>query len=273
MTLYLGSKAIGVSKIVGKSSEDDEKFGANINNFLGDVDENGVLGPSDEPFSLDLTGVSTVTYLTWRYRFNNLPCTKVIADDLTRVGGGAFFHAFELCPILEEISFASLEILDANSAFCYAFDSCPKLNKINLRKLKKVSSGSVFENVFSGSTFSETLLGIEEIFPALEEISGDKAFFMFVNYDYYKSKPLIFPMLKKISGSGSRFTSTFGTIVTTDTIWHFPNVTEITNYVWNINASYTGEIHFAAARQAEIEACAGYANKWGFLGATIYFDL
>ena len=52
-----------------------------------------------------------------------------------------------------------------------------------------------------------------------------------------------------------------------------PKCTSFANeYVFQECAALTA-IHFAAANEAKMEACAGYSTKWGAVNATVYFDL
>lgn len=248
------------------------KFGASIDSFLGDVDANGVYQKPSE-FVLNLAGVKKTTYSgTFQYAFANTNCTKAIANDLIHASNNSFQYAFYNCGKLEEALFESLEeIVNGFFEFHHTFSNCNNLKSLKFSKLRTVSGGSVFQ----GSVDITKTFNVEEIFPVLEEISGSQVFDSFLYYPNYASarKPIIFPSVKKITGHTSQYSSTFGTSYNSGLIWHFPSATQFTGYIWNISSSYTGEIHFAAANREAIEACDGYANKWGFVGATIYFDL
>ena len=274
MTVYLGDKAVGANTIVEVPKT---KFGASIDNLLGTVDADGNYIPLSEPFEVNLAGVKRTTYNGYfPYKFYKSSIKKLIANDLVSIGGSSdFVGVCEYSMQLEEAHFDNLEEINANHTFSNAFRYCYNAKKITFSKLKKVTGSSVFKDAFSGIGNSGPVLNIEEIFPALEEISND-VFSGFITYSYYvyQGKPIIFPAVKKITGGSSYYTgNTFYSFYTNNTVWHFPSATEFSGYIWNNSASYPGEIHFAAANQAAIEACDGYADKWGFAGATIYFDL
>lgn len=277
MTVYLGKNPVGVGRIVEKKVA-KKKFGATVDTFLGDVDADGNYVAPSETFEVNLAGVKSVDiYNNFPYKFYKSKIKKLIANDLVDIGGSSSFAA--LCassPTLEEAHFDGVEeISSGGHAFFQAFKSCFNLKNITFAKLKKVSSIYVFNEVFA-SIGPEDVLSIENVFPVLEEISGSGAFEGFITHSYYVTSgtPVIFPAVKKITGASSQYSgATFGSFYTKLPVWHFPSATEFTGYIWNAGASYTGEIHFAAANRAAIEACDGYANKWGFAGATIYFDL
>lgn len=243
------------------------KFGVSIDNLLGDVDKNGkYVRPSNE-FVLDLTGIRTVGSYGFYHKFEYVGAgkiTKIIANDLEIAGAYSFHSAFIGQSGIKEASFGITEISE-NYAFYSAFDAAKKTAVFS--NLKKVSGQSAFQNVFANTTDN---VDVDTIFPALEEISGTQSFSTFVAYRYISTYR--FSSVKKITGATSAYTSTFGSVYS-NTRWDFPNATEFTDYIWNVSSSYAGEIHFAAANQAAIEACAGYDKKWGFSAATIYFDL
>lgn len=266
MTVYLGKKPVGVTKIVKKEVA-KTKFGASVDTFLGDVDENGVYTPPTEPFTLDLTGIKTVATGGFYGRFSSGTTgevKKIIANDLRTAYADAFRNAFEYQDI-EEATFG-VEELSANNVFRSAFLS-GRCDGVCFFNLKKVSGQSVFEQVF----FNAGQTDLDKAFPVLEEISGRNAFNGFVSY--VANRIYSFSSVKKIIGGASTSQAAVGSYYFKNIIWHLPRATELSGYVWNVGATYTGEIHFAAANQAALEACDGYANKWGNAGATIYFDL
>lgn len=269
MGLYFGGKLVSpvVTKEVAKT-----KFGVSVDTFLGDVDENGKLKLPKGETVLDLTGVKTVESGTFMYKFYRsygytvTAITKIIADDLESVGIYAFYNAFFGQRSITEARFG-IKVVTSNYAFRSCFSSAEP--KVYFYNLKRVDGVSAFANIFesSNSGFVE-----DKTFPVLEEVSGNSVFDTYKTYS--ASAPSVFSSIKKITGNATaKYSSTFGSIYKADTVWKFPRATELTGYVWNVGTSYTGEIHFAAANQAVIEACDKYDEKWGFVSATIYFDL
>ncbi len=265
--LYVGDSQ-GAPAIVKVEEVPKLKFGASVNAFLGDVDENGFLQKPTNEFILDLTGVKGFNVSNiFENKFNSTKIKQVIANDLTTLFMNDFVNAFSNCMSLTKAEFNNLESITTDKSFNNAFYNCPYA-KITFNKLKIVSGPSAFNNGLR--TFAKNV-NIEETFPLLEEISGNGSFTSFISF--FSDTVVTFPSIKKISGGTAYYQSTFGNVGMNGTIWNFPNAIEFTKSIWNTSASYTGEIHFAAANQAAIEACDGYADKWGFAGATIYFDL
>lgn len=279
MTVYLGDKAVGVNTIVEKEVA-KTKFGATIDALLGDVDADGGYNFPTEPFEVNLVGVKKFNNNhSFRNKFSHTIITKFMANDLIELPLVTGQHTFYRCcygsTYLKEVHFDNLETVSADYAFGSAFSNCSGLEKITFAKLKKISGNHSFESIAGNSGSSSDPLNINEMFPVLEEVSGG-VFANFVSFSLYtnNTKPIIFPAVKKINGGSGQYSGVvFGNIFYVNTLWHFPSATEFTGYIWNGSASYPGEIHFAAANQAAIEACEGYDYKWGFAGATIYFDL
>lgn len=279
---YTGLGTVEVNVPTGGTSS--TIFGVTIENMLGTVDAEGTLSSANEPFEVNLAGVKKILpYGSLQNRFSYLPVKKLVANDLVYVTAGCLEGVCSQATVsdtmvLEEAHFDSLEEVTVVNVFSKAFSNCKNLKNITFAKLKKVVANFVFYYAFEniGNGGNSVPLSIEDVFPVLEEISGENVFGSFIHYGAYSQypKPIVFPAVKKIKGAGGMYAGpTFGSFYNNNTNWHFPNATEITGYIWNINSSYVGEIHFAAANQAAIEACNGYANKWGFPGATIYFDL
>ena len=272
MTLYLGNKPVGLCKIVEKEIA-KEKFGCSVESFLGDVDANGVYKKSTTPLYVNLAGVTGIYMGSFMYRFSGTTEFNFIADDVTTVSRQGMAYAFYYTSgsnTPKKISFANLEVVDE---YC-AFEQCLYANgnegnlTLNFPKLKKISGERAF------SKFAISYAGnVDDMFPALEEISGSNSMDGFCSYQNRNGLPLTFSKLKKATGSATyQPAAPFGSKQTKGNVWNFPSAVEFTGYLWT-SGSDTGEIHFAAANQAAIEACDGYANKWGFQNATIYFDL
>lgn len=259
---------------ISGGGEPSTKFGASVDNFLGNVDADGNYVLPTEPVEINLAGVKSVGSYSFYYKFANIGTLKVIADDITNVGNYAFSGCFSVLNTSIdnsiEIQFGNLETVESDSAFRSALanrnTTFGKNHSIRFLKLKKISGAQCF------AQFAPDLpLVMDEVFPVLEEIAGTNVMLNLCKRT--ESSVITWSKVKKITGATTTYQSTFGGINAQNTIWNFPNATEFTGYIWNASASFVGEIHFAAANQAAIEACDGYANKWGFKGATIYFDL
>lgn len=267
--LYKGNKPVGLGKVIYNT-----RLGVTIGDILGTIDANGTYVPSSEPYTLDLTGVKTVDDRGFQYAFyGDKNIDKVIANNITSVGTYGFAYAFANAPKLSRVSFDSIEEADSAYSFYYLLYNTlsPEYTQVSFAKLKKITGNFAFSYAFGGRSIT-SIPTMDEIFPVLEEITGERAFQSAFRPD--AGGVITFSKLKKITGgtATTKATITLSSSVK-NTIWNFPSATEFTGYIWNISTSYPGEIHFAAKNQAAIEACEGYSYKWGFQGATIYFDL
>lgn len=267
MTVYLGKNPVGVGRIVEKKVA-KEKFGATVDSFLGDVDANGNLSRPADIEELNLAGVKSVGINSMQYAFAGRNIKRFIANDVESIENSGFNHCFDTSKI-EKVSFDGIEEINKGGVFSNCFYGCYYLTHLSFKKLKRITGNYAFQSVIS-NTLALTLT-YDEIFPSLEEVAGDTAFE--TGRSYKANEVITFSKVKKITGGKGQYYSTFGSFYAQNTVWNFPNATEFTAYIWNAGVSYAGEIHFAAANQAAIEACEGYSYKWGFAGATIFFDL
>ena len=270
--LYINNRA--VTPIITKTKEVAKtKFGVTVDMFLGDVDADGNYKKSTTPLYVNLTGATSIYNGALMYRFAGATEIDFAADDVTSVSREGMSHAFYSTSGVsnpKKISFANLEVVDQYCAFeqCLYANGTSDSITFNFPKLKVISGTRAFSNF---STFYHG--NVDDMFPALEEISGENSMDSFCGYQNRGGVPLTFSKLKKATGSTTyQPAAPFGSPQTNGNVWNFPSATEFTGYLWK-SGSYTGEIHFAAANQAAIEACEGYDYKWGFTGATIYFDL
>ena len=243
------------------------KFGVDIDNFIGDVDADGQLSAPVSVEEVNLAGVKSIAYYGLQYAFAGSNINRFIADDIETSGVGGLYRALYASSV-KHASFDNIVEINESNAFADCFYGCTYLSHLSYKKLKKITGLGIFQNALS-NTLSLKMTE-DEIFPSLEEVSGGNV----LSTGRYKANYIVtFSKVKKITGDASKTYSIFGGIYAKNTVWNFPSATEFTGFIWNISSSYPGEIHFAAANQAAIEACEGYDYKWGFAGATIYFDL
>ena len=250
------------------------KFGCTVDNFLGNVDADGVYTKPTEPVSVNFSGVKIISNEACTDVFrSSLGVDSFIANDVINVGVSGFKYAF-YSSSLKSVHIDNLEIVDKESAFEYAFYGASYLKTVSFKKLREVNSNSAFYGALNNSGFyndERYYFFVDEVFPSLEIVAGDRA--LSEIFAWQAGKRYMYSKIKKITGSTGQYGSTFGYFYIQNTKWYFPSATEFTGYIWNVGATYSSEIHFAVANQAAIEACDGYTNKWGNAGATIYFDL
>ncbi len=164
------------------------KYGATVDSFLGDIDENGALQIPRSGQYLVFNGVKTIKESALTYRFcvsnsgiaNIRNVTGVAFPDLetinpynaleksfynqeglkealfpklkTITNNNCFKEAFAYCSGLEKVSFPSLEEIPEGTygnAFYRAFFSCQNLSVLDLSKLTSVSGSQTFGYAFS----------------------------------------------------------------------------------------------------------------------------
>lgn len=142
--------------------EPAEKYGVSIDNFLGDVNENGLLlAPttksyelkSDEILRLNAGSVST------------LPKTNLTAIDLPNLvqwGGFALFQTFNGCTSLTSLKLGLTSLIPPG--MMSSFKNCTGLKSVDLSKLSDIAESSLV-TAFEGCTSLEyvNLSGLREI--------------------------------------------------------------------------------------------------------------
>ena len=276
-----------------------EKYGMTMDSFLGDVDENGVL-QAPQPFSFNGVGIKDLSENTLRKAFEyNTLIENFTMPDITEVttdagfnqvcyqasnlnsvsfpmletvnGGSCFYGAFYGSPITN-ISFPKLKSVKGSSCFNNAFYNCQNLKNVAFESLESVSDSYVFNGAFAYCTNLESAS-----FPSLKTING---YFREAFKECTNLESVDFSAVEDITNSGV-FEQAFKNC-TSLTSFSLPNL-NYTNYgnpFGNSSSTYAfsgctalTEIHFRADMQSTIENYTGYADKWGAVNATIYFDL
>ena len=233
--------------------EIERKYGATINNFLGDVDSNGVLeNPSNVDFVFN--GVKDVVNNRIEGRYSSMPNIK-------------------------SISFPDLENITRSSSMKSMFGketiiSNDALVSISFPKLKSVTGSFGMMTCFGGrenfNNFDST------VFPELETISGGNV----LNKCFYYNRALtsaIFPKLKEING-GNIFSYCFGYCTSLTTV-SFPALKSTsfgsyTNQFNNMLLGCTGvTVHFPSNLQSVIGSWSDVTAGFGGTNTTVLFDL
>ncbi len=263
MTVYLGKKPVGVTKIIKKEVA-KTKFGVSIDNMIGNVDADGGYSRPTGVITLDLTGVKTVNYGGFLYRFYRSSSEiTIIAPDLTSVLSEGFLQAFMGATKITG-RFDSLEEITSEAAFDGAFYggvyTSPDID-IVFPRLKKINAKNCFRDCFD-----KKYVDLDKVFPVLEEIQGDVCFRALQTGNTYT-----FSKVNKIVGGSSKYYGTFYMNYSGTVSINLPSATEVSGYLCYTSSSYKCNLHFAVANQAAIEACDGYSYKFG--ATEIYFDL
>ena len=135
------------------------KFGASVDTWLGDVDENGVLQPTNVQTALNFAGVKEIgDYGLDSAFYANKHITSADFSSVTKIGANGLSSAFNASS-LSSVIFSSLTTID-NNAFVLAFNSCQNLTTISFPCLTNVHT-----NGFGSASFNTAfrLSGIKEI--------------------------------------------------------------------------------------------------------------
>lgn len=256
MTLYLGKKAVGVTKIV-KKEVNKTKFGVTIDDWLGDVDENGNYVPPqhDEVITLDFSSIKTIPEYSMRQAlisfegkcfldFSGLETIQ--KDGMEWFASAGSIHGAQ--SQIVGVNFSSLKRIESSGMYGFLYAQAGWLDAntvLDFNSLEYIGYSGMW-NAFRGG---HPIIGV--LFNNLKEIGSQGLYGTFDGCS--KLQTISFPSLISVQ------TNSFGTTsVNTQT---FRQCTALT------------EIHFRADMQAAIEATNGYSNKWGATNATIYFDL
>lgn len=260
-------------KIENISGEPATRFGASLDTFFGEVDENGVLNKPTAPTALNFAGVTEIGEdVLQRAFYCNTSITSVDLSSLTTVGGCGLYYAFYGCTSITSVDLSSLQTVDI-WGLRNAFEGC-RITSLDLNSLESIGQGGMTnafgacKSITSVDLSSLTTVdsqGMESAFclctgitsvdlSSLQSVGAEglnKAF-----YDCYRLATISFPSLTEVS------THSFSSNTDNDTNnLAFSGCTNLT------------EIHFRADMQATIEGLDGYTNKFGATNATIYFDL
>ena len=126
---------------------DKDKYGATIDSFLGDVDENGVLQAPTKPTELNFAGVKRIASYSLAYCFYKTGITSVDLSSVTTVDGYGLSNAFSGCRSITSVVLSSLQSVGANGLY-YAFYECRGLTTISFPSLTSVHTTS-FNSAFS----------------------------------------------------------------------------------------------------------------------------
>ena len=260
--LYIGDSQ-GTPAIVKIEEVSKKKFGASIDNLLGNVDADGNYVKPTESFVLNLSGVKSMPGYGMYYfvaEGNNAetstPIHGLIANDLINVSTQSFGSFASDNINFERVEMNNLEVASGSGVFQNAFQYA---TSASFQKLRKASGNFVF-----GGAFRERQLDLSQVFPALEEISGKSAMSEII--DSGPTASITLPKLKSVIGASSHYSSTFANVYGD---FYFPECDYIEKYIFITNRNCV--LHLAAANQAAIEACDGYSYKFG--ASEIYFDL
>lgn len=246
------------------------KYGASVDTWIGDVDENGVLQRATWTGALNFAGVKEIVAYGLKYTFYAcLGITSVDLSSVQKIGIEGMNSAFRDCVGITSVDLSSLQTVDV-TGLNDAFNGCKGITSVDLSSLQFVYANGL-SNAFRdcvGIT-SVVLSSLHEV-----NLSGlSRAF-----YGCTGLTSVDFSSSQHIGSKGLQ--SAFDGCTSLTSI-SFPSLTDVqTNSFGSstLNGTFRNctaltEIHFRADMQATIEAMQGYGEKWGATNCTIYFDL
>lgn len=231
----------------------DQKYGATINNFLGDVDANGLLLiPSSADFVF--TGVKDInkSYISHRYSYMGNIRSVVFPDLESITRNNALEQGF------------GIEQVVPNDA----------LETIIFSKLKTVSGRYGMMTCFGGREHFNNF--DSSVFPVLEELTGSDA----MNKCFTKCTSLtsaIFPSLKIMTGDSAlrycfndctSLTSISFPALKSDSFGSYTN-----QFSGMLNSCSNVTVHFPSNLQSVIGSWSDVQNGFGGTNTVVLFDL
>ena len=249
----------------------DTQFGLTAEQMLGTVDGEGNLTLPTLP-SITFTGVKSIPTNGFYYKFyqRNFETGAVVSfPDLTNISGFGISNCFNDCISLTNANLSALTTV-GDSGMRSCFNYCISLTNANLSALTTVGDSGM-RSCFN---YCNALTSVD--LSALTTV-GDSGMTSCFNYcNALTSVDL--SALTTVGDSGMRSCFNYCSSLTNIS---FPSLTSIqtnsfgpASYAYCFsNCTALTEIHFRADMQTTIEAMTGYADKFGALSSTIYFDL
>ena len=268
--LYIGDSQ-GTPAIIKIEEVPKKKFGASIDTWIGDVDENGVLQQTTWTGALNFSGIKEIARNSLKYAFyGNTGITSVDLSSLTTVNNSGLYCTFYDCKGLIRVDLSSLTSVETNGLQS-TFRNCTGLTSVDISSLTTVAGVGLY-NTFYGCT------GLTSMdLSSLTTVGSNSGFSgVFQNCKGLTSVDLSSLTSVGTSGLESAFSGCTGLVSAS-----FPSLTDVQRNSFGAstynsmfyNCTALTEIHFRADMQVTIEAMSKYADKWGAKNATIYFDL
>lgn len=231
---------------------ESSKYGCTVDNFLGNVDANGVLQkPADTTGNIVFAGVQDVAKSALRYKFmaNENLTHSVSFPNLTAITGDySCEYMFWACYGLVSALFPELVTISGQSACNYMFRVCSGLTSVSLPKLKTISGQNSCSYMFNGC---ESLTTVS--LTALDTITGTSC----CSYMFQSCTGLTdvyFPAVK---------TTSFGN-----------KTNQFSNLLNGTGSGVTHTLHFPSNLSTKVSGLSGYPNFGGTSGSvSVLFDL
>ena len=273
-----GVTILGVTGNYGGGSS---KYGATIDNLLGDIDSNGVLQAPTGEMNLVFSGAEDLAEFALAFAFysstsNFKKKVKTLSfPDLVSISGQqSLYDAFHGSEITTA-SFPELTTISGTSVLNTSFQNCKSLASVSFPKLTAISGVSGMADTFTGCT---ALTSVS--FPELTTISGASGMYRIFS-TCSNIVTVNFPKLATLSGNNAMNGALRGCTSLTDAYFNALTTTSFGSYVSQFNnlmqstgSNTTHTLHFPSNLQSTISGLTGYPLFGGTSGyVTLAFDL
>ena len=248
------------------------KFGATIDDMVGEIDANGKLLTPTSTFNLNFAGVDNVAENGLRYKYAFLNVNAVSFPDLTQVTGFRALNYTFYATTLSSISFPKLTSVSANYAMSYCLSSITTPFTVDLSKLVSITAS------YGLDYFCQNATGLISLdLSSLETVSGSAAM-RSCFYGCTGITTFTFPKLKTLTSSNA-LNQCFRLCTNLQTLY-FPALTSTsfgsanTNQFGNMVQGVTGcTVHFPSNLQSVIGSWSDVTAGFGGTNTTILYDL
>lgn len=176
MTVYLGKNPVGIGRIVEKKVA-KKKFGATVDTFLGDVDENGVLQAPSNTVDIVFTGVKNIAKNALAYKFQS---SKITSLDLSEIESfdyeASCRYMCENCQFLTSVNMSNIKKITEMNTCQGMFNACTNLSHVQLNNLTEIIGTDRGAGAQTCGTMFQSCKSLREIdLNKLETIQGSKA--------------------------------------------------------------------------------------------------
>lgn len=176
MTVYLGKTPVGIGRVVEKKVA-KKKFGATVDTFLGDVDENGVLQSPTNPVDMVFTGVKNIAKNALAYKFQSSNITSLDLSELESLDYEASCrYMCENCQFLTSVNMSNITKITEMNTCQGMFNACSNLSHVQLNNLTEIIGTDRGAGAQTCGTMFQSCKSLTEIdLNKLETITGSKA--------------------------------------------------------------------------------------------------
>lgn len=136
---------------------DKTKFGLSIDNFLGNLDENGVLQAPTTINGLTFTGLKTLNgHFVYKFAGNEAIHGEINFIDLETIAANSLQNTFKEMPYVTSVRFPKLKTISVAYAFQNTFYTTP-IKNIYFDKLDTITKTGCFSSCFGLNQYLENI--------------------------------------------------------------------------------------------------------------------